>query len=336
MTTSIKSDCFKSQRDWFKSVPNKSGINEQLSDSTTSVIRKGVTAFQLDDHELHPEGIAFSHKHNCFFVSSVRKGIILKIDSTGSPSLFAQPEPRQSIMGLQSDDKNGVLWACAVSAPHLQHNAKPEPAALLKIDQVTGTVIKRYESPNTNHWLGDLTIASNGEVFVSNSSPNSPSVYYLDQHNETLRILFESTDLISVQGLALNRDETRLFISDYGKGLYVYDFSSGKIIQLVNKTTYQMKGIDGLYFYNDHLLAIQNGIKPFAIIQLSLDKNEAHIVSFEYLEMGLPEMNEPTLGVCKESNFYYIANSPWSAYSKENELLAAKIKNPIIRKINLQ
>lgn len=37
-------------------------------------------------------------------------------------------------------------------------------------------------------------------------------------------------------------------------------------------------------------------------------------------------MNEPTLGMIHEGVFYFVANSPWGAYDKENQLIEEKLK----------
>ena len=171
---------------------------------------------------------------------------------------------------------------------------------------------------------------------MSNSSSSFPSIYSLNREKQQLEVLVDLKDMASIQGLALDKKENRLYFADYRFGLHVLDLRTKVITKLQNDTPHPLKAIDGLYFWKKSLIAIHNGTNPFRVVKYTLDSQGERVVSYEFVEKALPEMNEPTLGVVHKDNFYYIVNSPWGAYDRENNFLPAKADSPKVRMINLK
>lgn len=74
-------------------------------------------------------------------------------------------------------------------------------------------------------------------------------------------------------------------------------FQNNTFAQNAGVGEYSLKGTDGLYFYKNGLLAIQNGVSPMQVVYLSLDKKLPKITQRKVLENNNPALNEPTLGV---------------------------------------
>ncbi len=302
-----------------------------------SSLDKGTNLWTLDEQYLHPEGIAFDAKTKQFYLSSVYKGKIIQVGPEQKPQIFAASDTYLSIMGLQVDTARARLWACSTPTEEMKKpKSDRDQAALLEFDLSTGKLLRRYPAPHPDDWLGDLVLNSNGEVLLSNSSPTHPGILKLDPKSKQLHPFLEAKNLISLQGLCLNEPEDKLYFSDYKYGLFVMDLASQAYQKLINETEHPLKGIDGLYFYNNTLIAIHNGLQPFRVVQYELNEAGDHIVAYRFLEKALEIMQEPTLGIISHDTLYYIANSPWGAYDRHKNLILEKVKKPVVRKLDLK
>ena len=75
-----------------------------------------------------------------------------------------------------------------------------------------------------------------------------------------------------------------------------------------------MGGIDGLYYYQDHLIAIQNGTVPTRVLRIAIDKTKGVLTTVQPLEANQPEMAWPTFGAVSGDAVYFIANSQRDMY----------------------
>jgi hypothetical protein len=68
-----------------------------------------------------------------------------------------------------------------------------------------------------------------------------------------------------------------------------------------------------------------------------LNEKMDKIESFRVLERAHPAYGEPTLGTLLDHVFYYVANSPWSAYDADGELKQPELlKETVVLKRNLK
>ena len=66
--------------------------------------------------------------------------------------------------------------------------------------------------------------------------------------------------------------------------------------------------IDGLYFYRQSLVGIQNGIHPGRVVRFYLDPGLARITRREILETYNPLFENPTTGGLDGDSFLFMAN----------------------------
>ena len=66
-------------------------------------------------------------------------------------------------------------------------------------------------------------------------------------------------------------NDEELFVADYVKGMYKLNVPNKQLTKLEVLPEVSMKGIDGVYFYNNSLLAIQNGVSPVRCLYLPLN-----------------------------------------------------------------
>jgi len=270
--------------------------------------------FTVHEKAFIGEGVDYDPVDEAFYVSSVYKRKIVKIDKKGTATDFAANQDELwSALGIKIDAKRRWLWV-ATSAHSRMVNFNKEDdgrTAVLKYDLKTGKLIKRYDLSNKpkHHLFGDLTINSRGDVYVTDSI--APEIYVIHLDKDQLELFLESDDFVSPQGIAFSEDGNRLFMADYSKGIFVIDTNTKKFVNIPAAPKTTMLGIDGIYFYKGSLIASQNGVNPVRIVRIYLNKDFSAVDKFEVVEANNTLFGEPTLGAIVKDTFYYNANSLW-------------------------
>ena len=301
-------------------------------------IVKSDTAFIVSDRQLHVEGIDFDRKSNSFFLGSIHKRKVIRVDENGLATDFCASgfEGMTSVFGLKVDAKRSVLWVCSSPMEEMQNFDSTARSAVFKFNLKSGKLIQKYVASATepDGIFGDLMFNSKGEPFISDGKNNN--IIMVNEATGKLESIFSSSDFWNIQGVALSADEKSLFISDYVKGIFKLDLTSKTLGEVKCPLDVSLKGIDGLYWYENSLLAIQNGVNPFRLTRYYLNKEGTTIIKFEVLEKDHPAFNEPTLGTVRGNNFYYIANSQWSGYDKDHQPKpAAQLQDIVVLKLLL-
>jgi sugar lactone lactonase YvrE len=294
-------------------------------------------AFTVQEKGLVPESVAYDASTEKFYLSSVYRRKILSINKSGEVSVFAsESDGLWSVMGIKVDSTRHLLWVCTTAHPQMSNFKKEDEgsSALLKFDLRTGKLLSRYQPSDKTkrHWLGDLAINSQGDVFATDSV--TPAVYVLRNGRDQLETLVEGQPFVSLQGLDFSSDQAKLFVADYSKGIFIVDLTTKQVRSLDSEFT--LLGIDGLYSYKGSLLAVQNGVNPHRVVRIFLNKDQTGVARFETLEANNPVFDEPTLGVVVKDSFYFVANSQWGAIDRTGRLAPEeKLKEPTILKLKL-
>lgn len=327
--------------DDFASLQNSPGFKrvlQKFQDNKSPVVRS-TTAFTIHEKGLIPESVAYDNATGIFYLSSVYQRKILSFDKQGTVKTFAtEQDGLWSVMGMKVDAARRHLWVTTAAHPQMA-NYKPEEngnSAVLKFDLKTQKLIKRYDLPNkpVAHWLGDLLVNSQGDVFATDSL--SPNIYVIRHQKDEIEAFISGEPFASLQGLTLTADEKSLFVADYAKGIFVINVATKKLINLPSPTVATLLGIDGLYTYKGNLIAVQNGVNPQRIVRLVLNSDATRVEKLEVIEANHPLHDELTLGVLVKDTFYYIANSQWGAIDKNGRLAPPdKLLEPVILKVKL-
>ena len=294
-------------------------------------------AITIYEKGLIPESVAYDEASQVFYVSSVYKRKILSVTRSGEVKVFASDvDGLWSVMGMKVDQQRHILWVCTTAHPQMTNFATEDKGktALFKYDLNSGKLIAKYQPSDTSkpHWLGDLVIGSNGDVYATDSV--TAAIYVVRNEGKGLELFLEGQPFISPQGLDFSRDQQKLFVADYSKGIFLVDLET-KEVKSIN-ADFTLLGIDGLYYYKGSLIGVQNGVNPQRVVRLTLSKNLARIDRFETIEANNPEFDEPTLGVVVKDRFYFVANSQWGAVDDSGRLAPVeKLKNPTILQLKL-
>jgi len=329
-----KDDDFKSLFDnlRFKTIQNEFALNQKA-------VNRSTKAFSIPQKDLITEGIAYDAASKRFFVSSVHKRKIVAVDANGKVSDFSlESDGLWSVSGMRVDEKRKILWVTTTAfAQTLPDSQKSDDgcSGVFKYDLQSGKLLKKYLLPNADgkHALGDLLIAKNGDVYASDS--RSPNIYRIESKKNELEVFLTSDNFASLQGLAFSADEKILFAADYSKGIFRISMADKKILQIAMDANTNPIGIDGMYFHQGNLIAIQNGFSPHRVARFFLSKDSSAVTKSETLEANHADFNEPTLGVLIGSDFYYIANSQYELMDKDGKLAEDKLKEPVILRLKL-
>jgi hypothetical protein len=216
------------------------------------------------------------------------------------------------------DAKRNLLWVCSSPMPEMQNFDSTARSAVFKFDLSTGTLLQKFpiSKYEPDGVFGDLILNSKGQPFISDGKNNK--IFIVNEAGK-LESIFSSGEFWNIQGMAFNNDEKFLYISDYIRGVFRLNRSSKVLEQINCSLDVSLKGIDGLYYVDNSLIAIQNGVNPFRVTRYYLNKEGNTITRFEVLEKNHPAYGEPTLGVLSDNNFFYIANSQWGGYDKDHQ-----------------
>ncbi|KYG74456.1 SMP-30/gluconolaconase/LRE-like protein [Roseivirga ehrenbergii] len=291
----------------------------------------------IDAGEIHPESFVIMDNGD-ILLGSIREKKIIRVDPDGNKIDLVKTE--YAVLGMHIDPANGLLWAATAALPEmLDYNSTDKGKSLImQIDPTSGEVIQGLEY-DEGTIIGDVAIDKESRVWLSNSLEPTLGRDNTDTTDFTGAFIRKQFDLsngfFNLQGLALNEDEKYLYLADYITGIHRIDTETDDVVKVFAPEEILLKGIDGLYYYENSLIAIHNGVKPYRVMQYFLDETGQYILFGRVINQGGPSLGDPTLGQVKGGYFYYLANSPWIAYNEDRELDLSKVKPIEIRRIKL-
>jgi SMP-30/Gluconolactonase/LRE-like region len=288
-------------------------------------------AFALTDSAFLPESITFDPQSQRFFLSSIRDGRI--IACTPADGAFRELVPagrdgQWAMLALVADSATRTLWATTAAIPFYgaYQAADSGRSAVLAYDLDTGALRRRWDAPaGGRHQLGDLTLAPDGDVYVSDADEGA--VYRIARGGTELE-RFAADGLVSPQGLALASDGRRVFVADYVRGIASLDRESGEVTWMEVADSMAVSGIDGLVRVGHSLVAVQNGVTPKRVIELRMDDGETRITGWRAIESGTPVLTEPTHAVVVGGEVFFIADSGWDRLNADGSIKPGMVLEP--------
>lgn len=283
--------------------------------------------------DIIPEGIAFDEKSKTIFLSSIQQSKILAISNEGFMEEFVTSghEGLKQVLGMKVF--NGQLWACN-NTP--EYDTVNREANIHIYDIASRKLVKRIKiSDGKKHLFNDLYITRNGDAYVSDS--DGAGIYVVKKGADKAEPFIKGGTLPYPNGITATADEKKIIVSTGGgQGIVSIDLLT-KEIKSITHPKYLLIGADGLYRYENKLIAIQNVTFPEAIIEMQMSSDNSTIIDIKHLVVGLPEFDTPTTGVIVGNEFYFIANSQLTQIAGTGGKIKnpAKLKEPLILKISL-
>jgi DNA-binding beta-propeller fold protein YncE len=311
--------------------PRLSAVSAQLTANAAPLIRSTVRA-TLPDSTIWPEGVARDARARRFFVGSVRHRTVYVHDARGTRALWTDARANVgAILGVAVDPDGAHIWATTAGIPQMQGYAPPDSviAALLKVRIADGTIVTRFDLPPTalGHTLGDVVVSATGDVFTSDS--RDPVLYRL-RRGKTVLEAYRDPLFRSLQGIAPAPDGAHVYVADYSHGLLRLNLATGTVTRLTDAPHTTSLGVDGLVWYGQSLIGVQNGVAPARIARFHLDATGTRIVRVDIIDRNTAVADEPTIGVIVGRSYVYVANSQWEKYDDTGKRVPGSVLAPAV------
>jgi len=260
-------------------------------------------ALVTEEKDLIPEGLAYDEKLDVFYLGSLHRRKIVKITMESRVSDFV-PAGRDKllpVLGIRIDPTDGTVWSATTN--FAKDAWKTE---LIHID-AQGNLLGRYTPKESEkHGFNDLVVRKNGEVYTTSTSTHL--VFRWSPKSQTFDTIPVNRGLMHPNGIALADDDHTLFVAD-DLGVVSIDLADGTSHDLIPGPRSTLAGIDGLYWHNGSLVAVQNGIGSPRVVAFRLSKDGARVMQTIVLENRSAFTVLPTTGAIRGNDFYFIANS---------------------------
>jgi hypothetical protein len=284
-------------------------------------------AFRISEKDLIPEGIAYDAASRSFFVSSIHKNKIIRIDEQNKVADFIKSGKEGIGQALGMKVSQGKLWVCSNTGK----GNEQDQSMVHAFDLASGDLVNKWILPAGEiHLLNDLVIDSQGNVIISDSDYGA--IYRVNPKSSSIELLIKDDRLQYANGITIAPDDA--VIVNTFKGFFKINAIT-KEMKSLPFPNYYVIGIDGLCFYKQSLVGIQNVTYPASINQYQLNATYDKIESARVLVADHPLFDIPTTGVIVDDWFYFIANSQMRNLEKDKIVDFSRLKDVLIMKIKL-
>jgi len=264
--------------------------------------------FILDEIDLIPEGVAVDFRTGIVYIGSTYKRKIVQITPNGTVSDFITQEQDSvwSILGMEVDEQNGILWANTAHIHEVMPLINPLPnkdwlTTISAFDLKKKTLIKEYQLHEPASAFNDLTISSNGTVFATESANNE--IYWINKQNDSLTLFLELKEYHFPNGITYAKKQDVLFVSTT-EGILKIAIKSRNYTLLKVSDGINVKNIDGLALHKNYLIGHQSS----RVSKFYLNEDLTEITKVEVLDSG-NDFDASTTGEVSKNDYYYIVNS---------------------------
>ena len=264
--------------------------------------------FTLDQLGLIPEGIAIDQATSRTFLGSMRNGDIFVIDAAGQMSKFANvaDHGKMAAIGLFVDVERKVLWAVGSTFNRVE-NFNPEApvrSGVFGFNLTTGQLEHQYMADEPGNGFNDVTVAPSGDLYLSGDA-----LSVVRDGSDVIQPVKTTQRIFGSNGVAITPDGDRMFVTSYPVGIAAVDLSNGETVWLEAPGGATLYGIDGLYWYEGDLVGVQNGVNPWRLVRLQLNKSQTAITDIRMLEFANENIT-PTTGAIVGDIIHYVGQGP--------------------------
>ena len=281
-------------------------------------VQKARVAFTVPQKDLIPEGLAANPRSGTLYMGSLNLRKIIKISKTGDVSdlVKAHQYDIRPVCGIKVEKDDDTVWAntCADSG---------SGAELLHFDPA-GKLLERFPAPSSGqHLFNDLVLRAGQAIYLTDSLANR--AYRFNRNSHSLAEVPLCRPVYYPNGIALSDDGNLLYVAD-AFGIVELDLrnqSSHEVLPGPNNT---VSGADGLYWYRNSLIAVQNSLGSSRIAQFQLSSDGVKVTATKILEYRSPLVALPTTGAILGSKFYFMSNTQVDNFKGEKILDSSKLE----------
>jgi sugar lactone lactonase YvrE len=272
------------------------------------------SVFTLPGTVVKPESIAWDEDRKQFLIGTVKEGSVIAVDQDGQMTELLKATEENgmwAVYGLLVDQARNRLWISSASTTAFSgfDPVNKGRSGLFEFDLKTLELIHQYPVPvdGRSHIPGSMVLSPNGDIYVVDRA--LPVIYRKAAGENRLKVFLATRDMVSMRGITMQPDGRMMYVADREMGIMVIDIEGQKAGGLMHPETLNIGGIDGLYLWENHLIVIQNGIKPQRVMRLALDSGGTNVTAVAPLAIAQPEFDYPNYGVLKANELYFFANS---------------------------
>ncbi len=270
--------------------------------------------FTLPESVLMPETISWDESRQKFLVGTLVEGSVLAVDADGQVSELIKANDENgmwAVFDILVDETRNRLWVSSAATPVFANFSPADKgrSALFEFDLETLQLLRRYPVPvdGRPHILGSMVLDPEGDIYIMDRI--MPILYKKSAGEQKLETVLGVKEVVSMRGMAMSTDGSLIYVADLEMGIVVIDVKGGRGGKLAIPENLNPGGIDGLYFWNNHLVMIQNGIKPQRVMRMELDESGTRVIAVRPLAVAQPEFYFPSFGTLRGDDVYYFANS---------------------------
>lgn len=272
------------------------------------------------EKDLIPEGIAIDGSTKKIYLNSLKSNKIVSSSLDGSnPKTFLKTNKHNYLAGFGMTIKGDTLYALGNSLTEDKNKS-----ILLLLQLSSGDLIDSYSINNSDfHYLNDLAISSNNEIFITDSESNK--IYKIQRPSKAIEIYLDSEDIPNSNGIAISNNDEYLYLASTN-GICIVETTSKK---LINKPKEDYSGIDGLKFHNNNLYGMVNGWgsnnSKNGLFKYNLDSEGAGILNSQKIVEFKESFKVPTTFDIYDGNIYFVINTQLDNFDeKTNKILDLK------------
>jgi len=266
--------------------------------------------FKINDRTLVLEGMTYDPVEENFYFGIFNKKKIIKVAGDGQFSDFIQ-EGQDNVTAITgiNIDQSGHLWFCGSD----KGDGRP---TLFQYHLETGKLIHKFKDESGRaRMFNDLTILPNKVIYITDSF--QPAIYRLDSDSGSLQFVTNSDFVKSANGITSSPDGKYVFVSTSNGFARIETLTDS--VTRVTYEAYRIAGIDGLYYYDNSLIGIQNVYFPATVVRYYLNEEKSSVIDAEVLVADHPLFNIPTTGALVDDDFYFMANSQLLNYDFQKD-----------------
>jgi sugar lactone lactonase YvrE len=277
----------------------------------------GRVAFTLQDRRLLPEGIAYDPMSRRFYVGSITKRAIYRIERDGSLARFSRAEAKlDHVLGLAVDVARRTLYAVSTSALTDAGRASPRNA-VVAFDLASGRWQRTFLVPAARQ-LNDVAVAPDGTLLVTDTAGGG--VWLIDPATSIVKTLVPFDAAPGANGIAVHPLGRYAYVAASRRPLRI-ELSSGALEPLRLPARENAAAIDGLYWHDGALIGIQNVTTPARVVRLVLGADGLSVTSVETLQSHHQRaFDEPTTAALGYDGLYVLARTYVSRFNAKGRI----------------
>lgn len=255
--------------------------------------------FELEENPAIIEGMTGDAGSGVFYFGESITKHILKYSKHGENLGYidAGKDGMTSVLGMTVEANH--LWICGAI-----RQQKRDIMCVFQYDTQNGKLLHRYPDTSGRAKLfNDIAIAADGSAYATDTYTRA--LYKIDTSSRIAALFLQSDSLKDANGITSNGNY--LFVST-SRGFAKVNILT-RSITLVNLQNFLTAGIDGLYYYKNSLVGIQNVFFPVTISRYYFNETATVINNAEALATNDPLFVTPTTGTIIENEFYFMANN---------------------------